>query len=61
MKNFLKYSGLAVGVQTLFCGAAIAVTDLSAGHDSIFGAILVYLYLPTIALIGALGNYKGGA
>jgi hypothetical protein len=34
-------------------------TNLSAGHDSIAGVLLVYLYLPTIWLIGALGNFRG--
>jgi len=59
MKTFWKYAGIAVGVQILLCAAAIAITNLSAGHDSIAGVLLIYLYFPTIWLIGALGNFRG--
>jgi hypothetical protein len=59
MKTFWKYAGLAVGIQILLCAAAIAIANLSAGHNSIIGVLLIYFYFPTIALIGALGNYKG--
>lgn len=58
MKPFWKYTGLSIGIQILICAAVIAITYLSA-DDSILGALLVYLYYPTVWLISVLGNFKG--
>ena len=58
LKPFWKYMGLALGVQILLLAAAMAITYLSA-NDSILGVLLVYLYLPTIWLVGALGDFRG--
>jgi hypothetical protein len=58
MKTFWKYMGLAVGVQILIFAVVIVITSLT-GQDSILGILLVYLYFPTVWLIGALGNFQG--
>ena len=58
MKPFWKYTGLAIGIQILIFAVVIAITYLSS-DDSILGALLVYLYFPTVWLISALGNFKG--
>jgi hypothetical protein len=59
MKTFWKYTAVAVGVQILVWAVTLAIVNLSAGHDSLVGVLLIYLYLPTIWLISAVGNFSG--
>jgi hypothetical protein len=37
MKLFLKYTAIVIGIQILFCIVAIAIVNLSPGHDSPVG------------------------
>lgn len=59
MNLFLKYTAIVIGIQILLCIIVVVVVNLSPGHDSPLGALLLVLYLPTIALVGALGNFRG--
>lgn len=59
MKLFLKYTAIVIDIQILLCIIVVTVVNLSPGHDSPLGVLLLFLYLPTIALIGALGDFRG--
>jgi hypothetical protein len=59
MKLFLKYTAIVIGIQILFCIVAIAIVNLSLGYDSPVGVIFLFLYMPTIALVSAVGNFRG--
>ncbi len=59
MKLFLKYTAIVIATQVLLCIIVIGIVNLSPGHDSPLGVLLLFLYMPTIALVGALGNFKG--
>jgi hypothetical protein len=59
MKTFLKYAGIAIGIQILLLVALIIIINSSNTHDSGFGGIVLYIYYPTIMLFMMFGGYKG--
>lgn len=61
MKAFLKYFGIAIGVQIALCLIiGMMVSVFSPKLDSLL-AIVLYLYAPTIYLISSLGHFTGGS
>lgn len=59
MKLSLKYTLISIGIQVLLFIVVIMIVRIS-GHDSLL-APLIYLYSPSITLIGALWYLKGEA
>ena len=59
MKMFLKYAGLLVGLQVLFCAVALVLINRSPSLEPIWGNLLVYFYLPVIILVVKFGGYRG--
>ncbi|MDQ2921336.1 MAG: hypothetical protein M3R52_06980 [Acidobacteriota bacterium] len=52
MRPFLKYAGLAVGIQILLFIIAVVIVNFSPGHNSVAGEMLLYLYWPVIMVLG---------
>jgi hypothetical protein len=59
MKLFLKYTAIVIGIQILFWIIAITIVNLSPGHVSFVGDSFLLFYMPTIALVSAVGNFRG--
>jgi hypothetical protein len=55
---FLKYFGIAAGIQILVCTAIWLVVGMVPTLDFLFTALL-YLYFPTTYLIWKIGNFSG--